>query len=66
MKIWYFCHNARLDYLVAFGNTPEEAFDRFLKSRVELIKQGNVDTDINNWEVEEFTSETYDGALFFY
>ena len=66
MKIWYFINDNSFEYIVAFGNTPEEAFERFMKSRTELITTSGMDADINHWKVEEFTPERYDGVLVFF
>ena len=66
MKIWYFTANSQNEFLVAYGETPEKAFEAFVNSRKELLKHNPDLGDINNWTVEEFTPNDYDGCLLFY
>lgn len=66
MKCWYFICKNDLDYVVAFGNSPEEAWQRFLKSREGQGCLEYIETDMNYWNYEEFTPGTYGGALLFY
>ena len=66
MGIWYFRNENDLDYVVAFGDTPEEAWNRFLKSRYGQGCLNYIETNFNCWSYEPFTQETYGGALLFY
>lgn len=60
MKIWYLMCGITQEYAVVFANNEREAFDKLTSHRV-------VDTnDINCWEIEELTEDSYDGILYFY
>ena len=48
------------EYAVAFANSKEEAFEK-LKSQRKIET-----TDIDYWEIEELTEESYNGVLYFY
>lgn len=66
MKIWYFRYSDNCDYVVAFGETPQDAWENFLKSRQGQGCLDYIETDMSYWTYEEFNSETYGGALLFY
>lgn len=60
MKIWYLMCGLTQEYAVVFARNKEEAFEK-LKSQREIET-----TDIDYWEIEEFTEESYNGILYFY
>lgn len=60
MKIWYLMCGATQEYAVVFANNEKEAFDKLTSHRVVDMN------DINCWEIEELTEESYDGVLYFY
>ena len=60
MRIWYLMCGLTQEYAVAFANNEEEAFEK-LKSQRKIET-----TDIDYWEIEELTEESYNGALYFY
>ena len=60
MRIWYLMCGLTQEYAVAFANNEEEAFKK-LKAQRKIET-----TDIDYWEIEELTEESYNGALYFY
>ena len=60
MRIWYLMCGLTQEYAVAFANSEEEAFEK-LKSQRQIET-----TDIDYWEIEELTEESYNGVLYFY
>ena len=60
MKIWYLMCALSQEYAVVFAHNEKEAFKK-LKSQREIAA-----TDIDYWEIEELTEESYNGILYFY
>lgn len=60
MRIWYLMCGLTQEYAVVFSHSKEEAFEKLKAKRT--IET----TDIDYWEVEELTEESYDGVLYFY
>ena len=60
MKIWYLMCEITQEYAVVFAHSKEESFEK-LKSQREIET-----TDIDCWEIEELTEESYNGILYFY
>lgn len=60
MRIWYLMCGLTQEYAVTFANSEEEAFKK-LKSQRKIET-----TDIDYWEIEELTEESYNGVLYFY
>ena len=59
-KIWYFVHQNAYEYVIAYGDTPENAFETFVWSREDL----EVDPDMSHYSYIEFTPDTFDGVLY--
>lgn len=66
MTVWYFWYGDNLDYVIAFGSSPEDAWNRFLKSREGQGCLDYIETDINKWNYMEFDKDAFGGALLFY
>ena len=60
MRIWYLMCGLIQEYAVVFATSKEEAFEK-LKSQRKIET-----TDIDYWEIEELTEESYNGVLYFY
>ena len=60
MKIWYLMCGLTQEYAVVFARSKEDSFER-LKSQREVET-----TDIDYWEIEELTEDSYNGVLYFY
>lgn len=64
MKVFYLTHE--LFYGVIYANDKEEAFEKMKCSRKELFRILGLPSDIEQWDIEEFTPDSYDGVLCFY
>ena len=59
MKTWYLFNVYTLEYAIVYADSKYNAFHKLMANR-ELF-----DIDILDWEIEEFTEDTYDGILYF-
>lgn len=62
LKVWYFTHASVLEYAVVLADSKEAAFEK-LKSRRKEISESHF--DMQEWNVEEFTEDTYSDVLYF-
>lgn len=60
MKWWYLMCGLTQEYAVVYADNKKEAFKK-LQSKREIEEK-----DYSKWEVEELTSNSYDGVLYFY
>ena len=60
MKLWYLMCGLTQEYAVVFAKNKKEAFKKLANNREIETK------DINYWEIEELTEESYNGVLYFY
>lgn len=65
MKVFYLSSD-ELFYSVVYANSKEEAFEKMKCSRKELFRILGSPSDIERWDIEEFTPDSYDGVLCFY
>lgn len=65
MKVFYLS-SSELFYSVVYANSKEEAFEKMKYSRKELFRILGLPSDIERWDIEEFTLDSYDGVLCFY
>ena len=65
MKVFYLS-SSELFYSVVYANSKEEAFEKMKYSRKELFRILGLSSDIERWDIEEFTPDSYDGVLCFY
>ena len=65
MKVFYLS-SSELFYSVVYANSKEEAFEKMKYSRKELFRILGLSSDIERWDIEEFTLDSYDGVLCFY
>lgn len=65
MKVFYLS-SSELFYGVVYANSKEEAFEKMKCSRKELFRILGLSSDIERWDIEEFTLDSYGGVLCFY
>ena len=64
MKIYYL---AQENFgCVVYADNEQAAFEKMKVSRKDLIETLGLPLDIEQWGIEEFTSDLYDGVLCFY
>ena len=53
-------------YFVVFAENEQNAFEKMKRKRKKLLHTLGASLDINDWNIEEFTPDSYEGILCFY
>ena len=51
---------------VVYANNENDAFEKMKYERKELLESLGLPLNITQWEIEEFTPDSYGGCLCFY
>ena len=51
---------------VVYADSKHDAFEKLKYERKELLESLGLSLDINLWNLEEFTPDSYNGVLCFY